>query len=36
MDYGHWFKFAWKIYACLIASGFILIVIANAIGYGPF
>lgn len=36
MDYGHWFKFAWKIYACLIASGFILVVIANAIGYGPF
>lgn len=36
MDYGHWFKFAWKIYACLILSGFILIVIANQIGYGPF
>ena len=36
MDYGRWFKFAWKVYACLIASGFILIVIANAIGYGPF
>ena len=36
MDYGHWFKFAWKIYACLIAAGFILIVIANQIGYGPF
>lgn len=36
MDYGRWFKFAWKIYACLILSGFILIVIANQIGYGPF
>ena len=36
MDYGHWFKFAWKIYACLIAAGFILIVIANQIGYAPF
>lgn len=36
MDYGHWFKFAWKIYACLIAAGFILIVIANSMGYGPF
>ena len=36
MDYGRWFKFAWKIYACLIAAGFILIVIANQIGYGPF
>ena len=21
MDYGHWFKFAWKIYACLITAG---------------
>ena len=36
MDYGHWFKFAWKIYACLIAAGFILVVMANQIGYGPF
>lgn len=36
MDYGHWFKFEWKIYACLITAGFILIVIANQIGYGPF
>ena len=36
MDYGHWFKFAWKIYACLIGAGFILVVIANQIGYGPF
>ena len=36
MDYGHWFKFAWKIYACLIAAGFILVVVANQIGYGPF
>lgn len=36
MDYGHWFKFAWKIYACLITAGFILVVIANQIGYGPF
>ena len=36
MDYGRWFKFAWKVYACLIASGFVLIVIANQIGYGPF
>ena len=36
MDYGRWFKFAWKIYACLIAAGFILVVVANQIGYGPF
>lgn len=36
MDYGRWFKFAWKIYVCLIAAGFILVVIANQIGYGPF
>ena len=36
MDYGHWFKFAWKIYACLITAGFLLIIIANQIGYDPF
>ena len=36
MDYGHWFKFAWKIYVCLIAAGFALVVVANQIGYGPF
>ena len=36
MDYGRWFKFAWKIYATLIVAAFILIVIANSIGYGPF
>ena len=36
MDYGRWFKFAWKIYATLIVAAFILIVIANSIGNGPF
>lgn len=35
-DCGHWFKFAWKIYACFIAAGFILIIVANQISYGPF
>lgn len=36
VDYGSWFKFAWKIYLALIAAGFILIVVAHIIGYGPF
>lgn len=36
MDYGHWFKFAWKIYACLVTAAFLIIVVANQVGYGPF
>ncbi len=36
MDYGKWIKFAWKVYLCLIAAAFVLIVIADKIGYGPF
>lgn len=36
MDYGRWFKFAWKPYLTMIVAAFGLIVIANAIGYGPF
>lgn len=36
MDYGKWFKFAWKVYAALLAAAFILIVIADKISYGPF
>ncbi len=36
MDYGKWIKFAWKAYLCLIAAAFVLIVIADKIGYGPF
>lgn len=36
MDYGRWFKFAWRPYLTMIAAAFGLIVIANAIGYGPF
>ena len=36
MDYGKWIKFAWKPYLAMIASAFVLIVIANGMGYGPF
>ena len=36
MDYGKWFKFAWKVYAALLAAAFVLIVIADKISYGPF
>lgn len=36
INYGDWFKMAWKTFALMIISGFILIVIANAINYGPF
>lgn len=36
VNYGAWIKFCWKIYAAFIASAFILVMIANAIGLGPF
>ncbi len=36
IDYGDWIKMAWKAFVSMIAAGYILIVIANAIGYGPF
>lgn len=36
VDYGSWVKFCWKIYVSMIASAFVLVMIANAIGYGPF
>ncbi|GHU78755.1 hypothetical protein FACS1894191_0100 [Clostridia bacterium] len=36
MDYGRWFKFAWKIYICITVAAFALIVIADKIGFGPF
>ena len=36
INYGAWLKMAWKTFAAMIFSGFILIVIADAIGYGPF
>jgi uncharacterized ion transporter superfamily protein YfcC len=36
MDYGRWFRFAWKPYACMMAAAYIMIVIADKINYGPF
>lgn len=36
VNYGDWLKMAWKTFAIMIASGFIMVVIANQIGYGPF
>lgn len=36
MDYGKWIKFAWKVYLCFIIAAYVLIVIADKIGYGPF
>lgn len=36
VDYGSWIRFCWKIYLALIVSGFILVMIAQNIGYGPF
>ena len=36
LNYGTWLKMAWKTFAVMIASGYILVCIANLIGYGPF
>ena len=36
VNYIDWLKMSWKTFVTMIVSGFILIVIANAIGYGPF
>lgn len=36
VGYGAWMKFCWKIYVSMMAAAFILVVIANQIGYGPF
>lgn len=36
VNYIDWLKMSWKTFVCMIVSGFVLIVIANAIGYGPF
>ena len=36
INYGDWLKIAWKTYGLMIVSGYILIVVSNAIGYGPF
>lgn len=36
IDYGAWVRFAWKALGAQIISGYILIIIANTMGYGPF
>lgn len=36
LNYGTWIKMAWKTFVTMIVSGYVLICIANAIGYGPF
>ena len=36
LNYGTWLKMAWKTFATMIVSAYILICISNAIGYGPF
>ncbi len=36
LGYGEWIRFCWKIYTSMMAAAFILVIIANAIGYGPF
>ena len=36
VEYGDWLKACWKTFLTMLIAGFILIVIANAIDYGPF
>lgn len=36
ISFDKWFRFAWKAVGAMIIAGYLLIVIANAIGYGPF
>ena len=36
LNYGTWLKMAWKTFAAMIVAGYVLICVANAIGYGPF
>lgn len=36
LDYGKWFRFAIKSIGTMMIAAYILIVVANAIGYGPF
>ncbi len=36
LDFGKWFRFANKSIGTMMIAAYILIVIANAIGYGPF
>lgn len=36
LGYGEWMRFCWKIYTSMMVAAFVLIIIANAVGYGPF
>lgn len=36
LDYAVWFKYSWKVFGAMIAAGYVLIVIADLINYGPF
>ena len=36
INYGDWIKMAWKTFLTMIVCGYVLICIANGIGYGPF
>lgn len=36
IGYDKWFRFAWKAIGTMIIAGYILIIVANMIGYGPF
>lgn len=36
LGYGEWIRFCWKIYVSMMVAAFVLVIIANAIGYGPF
>ncbi len=36
LDYGAWWKLAWKALGSMIVAGYFLIIIANAMNYGPF
>lgn len=36
VDYGTWLKACWKTFLTMLIAGFILIVVADAIDYGPF
>ncbi len=36
LDYAVWFKYSWKVFGAMFAAGYVLIVIADLINYGPF
>ena len=36
IDFGKWFRFAIKAIGTMMVAAYILIIVANAINYGPF